>query len=256
MTHVCQWLFVNSSMSVHAFLAADEWKRGARRCGARSSLAGRTRAFSRARVLFALFLCHFPAFEGEFWWNILVYSWKYVGKMENRRITEVEGKGVSNYISVTVNQAFNWLIILVVYRSSTRNKTAFFFTGLKNTAQVSTLKEYAEISYSQFKLKFLVNIEWNIYHWRWIRWRNEFWPPVRNDWGIWPGKPWDTCTGIKPLSFNQLDQQQQQKKNLMISTKTLFVYYLDVQVQFRLHVCWDSIKDHPSIKDGYISHNS
>ncbi len=67
--------------------------------------------------------------------------------MENRRITEVEGKGVSKDISVTVNQAFNWLIILVVYRSSTRNKQ-HFFTGSKNTAQVSTLKEYAEISYS------------------------------------------------------------------------------------------------------------
>lgn len=55
---------------------------------------------------------------------------KYNDKMENRGITE-EGKGVSKDISVTVKQYFNWLIILVFCRSSTRNSKNAFFTGSK-----------------------------------------------------------------------------------------------------------------------------
>lgn len=64
------------------------------------------------------------------------------------------------------------------------------------------------------KIKISYSDRVDYYIWRWIRWRNEFWLPVRRDWGIWPGKPWDTCTGISPFHSKNED-----RKNVMMFTK-------------------------------------
>lgn len=134
---------------------------------------------------------------------------KYVDKMEKRGITEV-GKGVSKDISVTVKQDFNWLIIFVFCKSSTRNKNAknFFYWVIKYCSGFHTQGICWNILKPiQIKISYSYRVDY--YLWRWIRWRNAFWLPVRRDWGIWPGKPWDTCTGInQPLSFKKWRQKK------------------------------------------------
>lgn len=144
--------------------------------------------------------------------------------MEKRGITEV-GKGVSKDISVTVKKYFNWLIILLFCKSSTKNKNAFFYWVKTYCSGFHTQGICWNILQPiQIKISYSYRVEY--YLWRWIRWRNEFWLPVRRDWGIWPGKRWDTCTGISPLHSKNED-----RKNIRLLSRFQSTIFMSTEIQ-------------------------